>query len=314
MRWASLWSLLALLAAATTDASTRSSSTRRRRPLLSVIKLTYRIAPGLRPWVQRMFMGSVYNYVTSHAPDAMTFMNYGYASPEATPTLQLDPEDVADRFGIQLYHAVLADTELAGKDVLEVGCGRGGGSHFMAKYLNPQSIVGLDLAAKSVSFCERRHHAIGLSFKQGDAENLPFPSSSFDVVVNVESSHGYPDVNRFLTEVCRVLRPDGRLLLADFRPREQVETLRHQVREAGFSILDEEPITTAVVAALERQSDQTKKTIDTYMPGLAKRFLPNCLQGLYDASAIRGTAQFEKLASGQLQYVRFVAVKINPQV
>ncbi len=312
MRWTSLLSLAALVTTSTTSTSTRSGATRRRRPVLSLIKFTYRIAPGLRPWVQRVFMGGVYNYVTSHAPDSMTFMNYGYVPAEGTPKLELKPDDERNRLGIQLYHAVIAGTDLTGTYVLEVGCGRGGGSHFMAKYLKPQGVVGVDLAAKAVSFCERRHHAPGLSFKVGDAENLPFAPSTFDVVVNVESSHGYPNVDRFLSEVSRVLRPDGRFLFADFRPSDQVESLRRQIREAGFSISAEEQINTAVVTALDRQSDEIKAMIDDYMPGPVKRFLPTCLEGLRDASAIRGSDQFEKLSSGQLEYVRFVATKSAP--
>ena len=51
----------------------------------------------------------------------------------------------------------------------------------------------------------------------GNAESLPFADESFDAVINVEASHGYPDFPRFLAEVARVLRPGGHFLYADFR-------------------------------------------------------------------------------------------------
>ena len=47
---------------------------------------------------------------------------------------------------------------------------------------------------------------------QGDAQDLPFPDESFDAVINVEASHIYPNFERFLGEVARVLRPGGHFL------------------------------------------------------------------------------------------------------
>jgi ubiquinone/menaquinone biosynthesis C-methylase UbiE len=44
---------------------------------------------------------------------------------------------------------------------------------------------------------------------QGDAQNLPFPDQSFDAVINVEASHIYPEFERFVGEVARVLPPEG---------------------------------------------------------------------------------------------------------
>ena len=49
----------------------------------------------------------------------------------------------------------------------------------------------------------------GLDFVHGDAESLPFSDGSFDAVINVEASHAYPRLTRFLEEVVRVLRPGG---------------------------------------------------------------------------------------------------------
>ena len=60
---------------------------------------------------------------------------------------------------------------------------------------------------------------------QGDAQNLPFPDESFDAVINVEASHIYPNFERFLGEVARVLRPGGHFLYADFRNRDGLPRL-----------------------------------------------------------------------------------------
>ena len=59
---------------------------------------------------------------------------------------------------------------------------------------------------------------IGLNafrFLCADAENLPFPSDCADVLLNIESSHCYPNFARFLAEVRRVLKPGGVFAYAD---------------------------------------------------------------------------------------------------
>ena len=150
----------------------------------------------------------------------MTFMNYGYAPTDpSAPRLRLEPGEAKDRFCIQLYHRVAAAVDLRGKDVLEVGSGRGGGAAFVARHHGPLAVTGVDFARNAVNFCRRRHRHDALTFTRGDAERLPFPDASFDAVLNVESSHCYPDVPRFLREVRRVLRPGGALLFADMGSR-----------------------------------------------------------------------------------------------
>merc|ERR1719460_1375102 len=85
----------------------------------------------------------------------------------------------------------------------------------LSKCFCPSLYVGVDLNALQVASATKRSGSSGpcpLSFVQGDAENLPFPDASFDIVVNVESSHTYPHFDRFVAEVRRVLRPNGRFV------------------------------------------------------------------------------------------------------
>ena len=90
--------------------------------------------------------------------------------------------------------------------MLEVGSGRGGGASYLSRYLRPRSVTGLDLSQKAVDLCNRHRKAPGLAFTRGDAQSMPFADSSFDAVVNIESSHCYPSMGKFLSEVHRVLR------------------------------------------------------------------------------------------------------------
>lgn len=227
------------------------------------------------------------------------FLNYGYVPLDAdTVGLKLDPEDETDRFSIQLYSRVAGGPDLRGKDVLEIGCGRGGGASFIARYLHPASLTGVDLSARSVRYCRRRHRGERLTFLRGEAERLPLPDKSFDAVVNVESSHCYVSFEGFLNEVARVLRTNGLFLFADLRPPEEMERIREQIKQR-FTVVEEEIITANVVRALELDSDRRNLLIQKRAP----RFLRNVLQTF---ASVNGSPIFNAFQSGALQYVRFV--------
>ena len=66
-----------------------------------------------------------------------TFMNYGYASPAGAPPLALDAADEPDRLCIQLYARTVSNVTLAGREVIEVGSGRGGGASWLARTHRP---------------------------------------------------------------------------------------------------------------------------------------------------------------------------------
>jgi len=182
------------------------------------------VAPGLKPRFQTALIRAAYSILSvALKSDDSPFLNYGYAPLDSNATsIKLDPQDETDRNSIQLYHRVAAARDLRGKQVLEIGCGRGGGASFIARYLEPDSMTGLDLSARAVRYCRRRHPIKGLTFLQGNAEALPVSPNTFDAVINVESSHCYPSFERFIAEVARVLRPNGHFLFADIRAREHV--------------------------------------------------------------------------------------------
>ena len=206
----------------------------------------------LSPSVKRTLIDVLYRLMTRLDRDGdMVFMNYGFA--DHAPNgggVALRPEDERDRCCIQLYHHLAGEIDLEEKDVLEVGSGRGGGASYVARYLRPRSYVGMDRCAAAVAFSASQHAAPGLAFREGDAEALPFPDASVDVVLNVESSHGYGSLPRFFGEVRRVLRPGGRFLYTDHRAPHQLDAGRAEIAAAGFTIERETEITPNVLAAL----------------------------------------------------------------
>jgi ubiquinone/menaquinone biosynthesis C-methylase UbiE len=264
-----------------------------------------RTAPTLRPRLQRGVIRAWYSLFSWMMPNDgtdVTFLNYGYTPLEGAPRgAWLRPEDAKDEYSIALYERVTAPVDLAGRDVLEVGCGRGGGSSFIARHRKPRTMTGVDFAPRAVTFCRRRHQADNLKFLEGNAEDLPFPAASFDAVVNVESSHCYPSFDRFLQEVSRVLRPGGAFLFADLRPREQVAGMRQQLRDL-FTIVEEERITPNVSKALTLYSDRRNAMIAERVPRILRRAVRNF-------AAVEGTVAFEALKQGDLEYLRFVLRK-----
>jgi fatty-acid O-methyltransferase len=126
--------------------------------------------------VQKTLLKQVYEAASWRLSGPGTaFLNYGFAPlDQPRQDLGLLRESEPDRFGIQLYLKVAGAVDLSGKEVLEVGCGRGGGTAFVFEHHHPKAITGLDLAKKAIAHCRAVHARPGLEFVTGDAENLPF--------------------------------------------------------------------------------------------------------------------------------------------
>ena len=245
----------------------------------------------------------VYSYASRLDKDAEAiFLNYGYA--DNNLKLELRKEDDKNRYCIQLYNHIVNSlpVELKGLNVLEVGSGRGGGASYLARYFNPGSITGLDLCRKAVKFCTEHYAVKGMSFVCGNAVNLPFPDNSLDVVIGVESSHGYPNIKRFFFEVDRVLKRGGYFLLADFRKKNSIALLREQLRGSGLKTVKEEIITPNIIKALDLDSERRKKLIERLVPKLLHK--PSMA-----LAGVKGTVVYESFVSGKKEYLNFVLQK-----
>lgn len=139
-----------------------------------------------------------------------------------------------------------AGERIAGADVLEVACGAGQGLGYMARIA--RRVVGGDISSALVATA-RKHYGTRIEIHQFDAEALPFEDRSFDVVVIFEAIYYIRNINRFIGEVRRVLRPSGKLLIAsankdlfDFTPSPHsiayygVCELNQILQGAGFSV------------------------------------------------------------------------------
>jgi len=236
------------------------------------------------------------------------FMNYGYAFEDPKNNPELLAKDEAERYCAQLYHAVASQIDLSGKKLLDVGSGRGGGSSYVHRYLKPVETIGMDLAKSAVALCERNNGDIaGLSYRVGDAMNLPFDDGEFDAVMNVESAHCYPDLGQFLSGVFRVLKPGGSFLYTDFTPSgsdgtEELEKSLAALGAAGFSEITSKNITGNVVKGLEQDDARRVEQINTRFPFGTRRF----------AKLWAGTTEswiYDDFKTGRREYVIFHAQK-----
>lgn len=200
--------------------------------------------------------------------DRWTFMNYGYVPEENSTPLLLDPEDEPDRHFIQLYERVISPTQLSGKTVLEVGSGRGGGMSYIARYHHPEKVIGMDFSPEAIIFSKKRHADVEhTEFLAGDAEQIPFPDHSFDIILNVESSHCYGNVEKFITEASRLLRPGGWFLFADMRTPTEMSELRKLLEaQPSWKKIEEEDISMQVLAALKADTALKESFMEASVP------------------------------------------------
>jgi ubiquinone/menaquinone biosynthesis C-methylase UbiE len=217
-------------------------------------------------WYRKLNAKVIYELLAKQIPAAdWQFMNYGYVPNSGERPLDFEIVPL-QQYSLQMYHYLALKAKVEGMRVLEVGSGRGGGANHIAGTLKPASYTGMDLAQNAVNLANKLHDLPNLKFIQGSAEAIPLDSNTMDVVINVESCHAYGSVPKFLSEVKRVLKPGGHLLLVDFRKTCDLEAFKTEMKNCGLRIIEQEDISDNVVRAIETEDDAKRKRIESLIP------------------------------------------------
>lgn len=199
--------------------------------------------------------------------------------------------------------------DLGGRRVLDVATGTG----HVAMRLAPLalSVVGLDLTRRMLELAREeaaKRHLTNLSWVKGDVRSLPFPDRSFRAVTCRRAPHHFPDIGLALSEMARVLRDDGVLVIDDRSVPDDAEidrAMNHldllhdrshvreygvrewaaMLRKAGFAEIEafeyrrHLPLSTMTWNADPSDAREIERTVTSFSPDLKRRMAVEVTDG-----------------------------------
>ena len=223
------------------------------------------------------------------ASATFSFMNYGYAPLSAALAHSREPE----RYCLQLYEQLIGATEITGKRVVEVSCGRGGAATHVAATYRPAEYIGIDISEENVRLAALRGAGLrNLRFTAGNAEALPLPTATCHTLINVEATHLYDNPAAFFAEARRVLEPEGVFLHADLAWKDKDP--EEMIAAAGFTVTSVEDITANVLESLELDSSRREAIVASFPEHMQNDFR--------DWSGVRGFRAYNRFKSREWIY------------
>ncbi|MFW6316440.1 MAG: methyltransferase domain-containing protein [Cyanobacteriota bacterium] len=170
-----------------------------------------------------------------------------------------------------------------GTTVLDVGCGIGGSTRILAKDYG-FDVTGVTISQKQVERAtELTPEGVTAKFQVDDALALSFPDNSFDVVWSIEAGPHMPDKAKYASEMVRVLKPGGILVVADWNQRDDrqkplnfwerivMRQLLDQWSHPAFSSIEgfsEQIAATGVIEGEVVTADWTQETLPSWLASI----------------------------------------------
>jgi SAM-dependent methyltransferase len=155
--------------------------------------------------------------------DQSHFGNYGYWEAD-TPNLRQACVNLSMKLLERAHHRT--------GPVLDVACGKGATTQFLAEHFPVGDITAINISERQLDI--GRELVPGADFRVMDATRLEFPDATFSVVQCVEAAFHFDTRQRFLEEAYRVLKPGGRLVMSDILMTREAEQARPYRSEANY--------------------------------------------------------------------------------
>jgi ubiquinone/menaquinone biosynthesis C-methylase UbiE len=107
---------------------------------------------------------------------------------------------------------IFASQFVKGRKVLDIACGSGYGSAYLAR--TAKKVFGVDISKETIGYAQKKYGSDNIEYLTGSAESIPLPDQSIDIVVSFETVEHISDYEKFLREIKRVLTPDGVLIMS----------------------------------------------------------------------------------------------------
>jgi ubiquinone/menaquinone biosynthesis C-methylase UbiE len=148
------------------------------------------------------------------------------------------------------------------RSLLDVGCGGGQAAIRMKERYPHLRLTGIDLSEGMIASARQRARSKGyaIQFEIADAQALPFPDASFEVVYSFGSAKHWPDPLRGFGECWRVLKAGGELLIADATSDATPKEVENFYAIAGLPSLLKKPVATV----LYRRMFRPARSVETY--------------------------------------------------
>jgi O-antigen biosynthesis protein len=187
------------------------------------------------------------------------------------------PGNVKGDIEVEHWHRyALAREFVSGKDVLDIACGEGYGSHYLSEKAG--SVIGVDISAEAVNFAKSKYISKKLEYQVGSCTSIPLTDHSVDAVVSFETIEHHDKHEEMFLEIKRVLKPGGLLIISSpdkhnysevpneknefhvkelYRPEFEDLIKRHF---KNFSILGQKLVTGSLIASETDFQENQKKS------------------------------------------------------